>query len=223
MVSPNRRLKLFNRVLKEFLVQYNKIYSEKISFKTKDILYLKTYKEECNFVFDSFIICDKSIFPNISLCKMLNLEKIDISSCEYSIWQYLHNLYILTLESSEKNNILEKSKESLAKINNEIKTVEIKCDGNQENGLNTLISEIAEKVKNQLDGKSLEGLDPMQLMNELMSGKDNINMGGVNFSDILKSTTESIQNKVDAGEIDIGALKDQALSLLNSVSSSQPN
>ncbi len=219
MVSPNRRIKLFNRILREFLQEYNDFYDKKVTIKAPNLLYLNTFKDEVNFVIDKFFACDDKTFSNISLCKKLDLDNLNLSSSSLSLWSYLHNLYIMTLEATDKSPVVERSKASLEALKlrltvpktSQLTTVN-KAPGNSD--LNSLIAEIAEKVSGQLEGKNLEGLDPMAIMASLMSGGGNANIGGIDFSEILKTTTESIQEKVSSGQLNIETLKSQTMEML---------
>jgi hypothetical protein len=50
-----------------------------------------------------------------------------------------------------------------------------------------------------------------------MSGSSDININGIDFSDILKSTTASIEEKVKSGQLNIDALKSQTMDMLGSI------
>lgn len=117
MVSPNRRIKLFNRVLKEFVTDYNSVYDKKETLKAQDILYLDTFRDEVNMVKEDFFNCNSEVLSRVSICKQLSLDTMDISGNTHSLWNYLHTLYMTTIESSEeKQLIVVESKKSLEKL-----------------------------------------------------------------------------------------------------------
>jgi hypothetical protein len=205
-------------MLREFLQEYNSFYDKNVTIKAPNLLYLNTFKDEVNFVIDKFFACDDKAFGNISLCKKLDLDNLNLSSSRLSLWGYLHNLYIMTLEATDKSPVVERSKISLEALKSSMETKVAVAKPNVGNtDLNALIAEIAEKVSGKLDGKNLDGLDPMEIMNKFMSGSSDININGIDFSDILKSTTASIEEKVKSGQLNIDALKSQTMDMLGSI------
>ena len=225
-ISDAKRLKIFNKILKEFLNQCNTIKKgeTRTMFKADSISFLKTFRQECDFLFESFINCDDCVVGSISLCKKADLDKLisELSTeNSKSLWGYIHNLYIVCVNGDKNVNleeIVNKSKEGISLINKDF----IKNVGDDTspfgNDLGGIIEEISNHVNSQLVDNSTDGeIDPMELMTRLMSGEENVIMGGVDFSKILKSTTESIQNKINSGDLDINVLKNQTMGLLNSV------
>lgn len=227
-VSENKKLKIFNKILKEFLNQCNSLKSQgeqRIMFKVESRNTMKTFREECEFVFESFIECEPASVSNISLCKKADLDKtIDNLSTENTkiVWGYLHNLYIVCVNGDSKvdvEDLVKKSKESIDLIN---KDFSLNKEGSSGmpfgKDLGSIIEEISNKVSGQLEScQAEEDIDPMALMTRLMSGEENVTMGGVDFSKILRDTTESIQGKINSGEIDVEVLKNQTMGLLSSV------
>ena len=70
---------------------------------------------------------------------------------------------------------------------------------------NNLIGDIASQVSKSLEGQDLSGVNPMELMNGLLAG--NTNIGGIDFSKIIESTTGTIRGKVERGELDMSKLQ----------------
>lgn len=217
MPGPNRRIKLFNRLLKEFLTDYESISNKKFTIKVKDGDFLTKYKEQVEKTKEVFLSCNDRCLNSIDLCKTIKLVESPKGVDKYSVWKYLHDLYFLTLEEVDQK-ILEISKlglvsckttEHLSKFAN---AIEKKVEKNTHFG--NLIQDIAGQVSKSLEGKDLSSLNPMDLVNGLMSGKTS-NINGIDFTDILQSTTETIQNKVNTGEIDIKDLQTQAGDLFN--------
>lgn len=238
MVAPNKRIKLFNRLLNEFLDDYDKIYNVK-SPRTKitQLKVLNTFKDEINYVREAFFNCDESSFKNITLCKTINLDKRENFTLQnrISIWKYLHNLYILTQEAPDKGTISQDAKQALDKLQGKVvspQTVSNKDTSPKDFDLSQitqllpnktipkemggLIEDIAAQVSKTLEGKDLSNINPMELMNSLMSGNGNATINGIDFGSILKNTTDKIKQQVDNGEIDINKLKEQAEDLINS-------
>ncbi len=217
MPGPNRRIKLFNRLLKEFLTDYESISNKKFTIKVKDGDFLTKYKEQVEKAKEVFLACNDSCLNSIDLCKTIDLVETPKGDDKYNVWKYLHNLYFLTLEEVDEK-ILEISKLGLASckttehLSKFANAIEKKVEKNTHFG--NLIQDIAGQVSKSLEGKDLSSLNPMDLVNGLMSGKTS-NINGIDFTDILQSTTETIQNKVDAGEIDIKDLQTQAGDLFN--------
>ncbi len=203
MVAPKKRIKMFNKLLQEFIDNYNKMYDLETPFvKIREISVLNTFKDEINFVSELFFNCDQSALKNITLCKQLKLDTLKISEeNKVSIWSYLHNLFLLTQEAPDKSQLIEKTKKA------------IECLTNTEPDLSNLFQDIAGEVSKSLQGKDISSINPMELMNALMAGNSNIN--GIDFMNIIKNTTEKLQNKIDSGEIDTNKLQKQAENLIS--------
>lgn len=230
MVSINRRIKIFNKIFKEFLIEYNKIYNKNFKIKVKNFEMLHKYNTDIEPRIDKFIKCDNSCLEHIELCKTIELKKIE-SNSKY-IWSYLHNLYFITLE--EKNEkLVEESKKSLKSLEsleslqilNKTKDIVPNIDFqniaknlqnsnllNPNSDMGGLITDIASQVAKKLEGKDLSTINPLELITNMMSGNDSV--GGIDFGSILKETSEKINNKVISGELDIEKLKSEAKSLL---------
>lgn len=198
----NRKIKIFSKILNDFIKNYNETVSrndKKLkSLKLKDQTVLKTFKEECDFIFEDFEKCNINCFERLSLCKKFNL---DVSDNSESLWEYLHLLYLCTLK--DKNLELTESLREKRKVAFAPKE-----------GINSLVSAISKKIN--VDNEDLKDFDPMILMNALMKGEslENIQIGNINFGDILKETTSMIEAKVNSGEMDLENLKNEAQGLL---------
>lgn len=212
MPGPNRRVKIFNRVLKEFLSDYKKISNKNISFKANDISFLNKYREQVEAVKDDFFKCDDKALKDIEMCLKMDMVSTPPGEDKYNVWKYLHDLYIITLEKATEE-VLEKSKTGLKncklpeKFSAFAKNLEKNVSHNTDFG--NLIQDIAGQVSKSLEGKDLSSLNPMDLIAGLMSGNAT-DINGIDFSDIIKNTTETIQGKVESGELDINELQTQA-------------
>jgi hypothetical protein len=208
MVAPKKRIKMFNRILSEFIEDYNKMYNLEIPFvKIKELSVLNTFKDEINYVSEDFFKCEQTAFKNITLCKQLQLDqREDLGENKLSIWKYLHNLYILTQEAPDKSDLVNKTKQALENVSSSLAVT------TQDTDMAAIIQDIAGEVSQSLQGKDLSSINPMDLLSTLMSGNTNIN--GIDFGAILKNTTEKIQSKIQSGELDTDKLKKQADNLL---------
>lgn len=204
---------MFNKLLEEFIEDYNKMYNLAIPhIKIKELGVLNTFKDEINYVSEDFFKCEQVAFKNITLCKQMQLDKHkDFGENKLSIWKYLHNLYLLTQEAPDKNNIVNKTKTAIESLqsssNTELKKLQ------EDSDMANIIQDIAGEVSKSLEGKDLSAINPMELLTTLMSGNNMIN--GVDFGSILKNTTEKIHSKIQSGEIDTIKLKKQADDLLS--------
>lgn len=229
MVSQKRRVKMINKLLKEFYTEYKKIsHCKSIVLNQIEISdFPVEFREQVKTNQEDFFNCVSSSLNDINLCKSINIDNIDMDgfSCENkkNIWKYLHNLYILTLEDVQTlqlQEIYEKSKNGLENIEIEEKSLQKQSDKidldfpsllsslNENNEMKNLIEELTFKFSKKLEGKDLSNINPMNLMASLMSG--NSSSGGIDFGDILKDVSESVQEKIKKGELDVNNLKSQA-------------
>jgi hypothetical protein len=199
----NKQLKLFKRTINEFLDEYNKLdETMEIRLKIKSIDIVK-YNMEIKSNIESFIDRQPDIFNKITLFSKLDLQKVDTS-----VWDYLNNLYFISEGTSIDPSIIEKCKNYNKQI-----VVPKKDNTQSKDQFGSLIGDIAGKVSKSLEGKDLTGINPQMLLAGLMSGNTD-SIGGIDFSKILEQTTQTIKLKVDAGELDLEALKSQASGIL---------
>jgi len=218
MVSISRKIKLFKRLFNEFLNEYNKLTGKNFSIKIKEYEILEKYNLEIKNNLDKFIECESDIINKITLCKSIemNINNQVFINNKSSIWNYLHNLYFITMDSVDSEIIL-KSKEYLSKL--QMQLVPKDTGINLENlnlddpGMGDLISDIAKQVTDKLKGQDLSNIDPMQLMSQMLAGGHSVN--GIDFGSIIQDTANKIKTKVENGEIDLDKLKNQAKGLIS--------
>jgi len=223
MVSNNKRIKLFNKILKNFLEQYNVVSSEQFSMKIKEFSILETYNSDIEKVKEQFINCNQECFKTISLCNKINLDNITpeiYNNNKKIIWKYLHDLYFITLEKVTDDVLLD-SKRSINNLITELIVAKSKTNEIPgipgipdisalfgQVGMNDLINDITQQVTEKLQGQDLSDLNPNELMSQLISGNNSIK--GVDLSSIIQNSLTSIQTKVSNGEIDLEQLKSVA-------------
>jgi len=221
MVGINKKTKLFNKVFREFLDEYRTLTGENVivkKIKSSDVI--MKYFSEVNERLQAFINCDNSIIPEISLLKGIDAEKYKIN------WEYLHNLYFITLPQANPE-LVQKSKDAIALSKSESSEINIMAlkgmvDNPETQNLNSLINEIAQQITGSLKDVDLSKIDPTELMTNLMAGKNQA--CGIDFTSIIETTTKDIHSKIDKGQLDLNNLKNSAEALLENlgVSSKKP-
>lgn len=200
-VYSSKQIKLFKKVLGEFSSNYNLKNNSSISFKVRSID-LKNYSEYIEQDIDSFVGKNTEILAGMKLFQ----GKVSPESIP---WAYIQSLYFIC--SPDSAELLSKCK-SVA-IVKPVVVPEVPLAGNSD--FNNMIGDISARVAEGLKGQDLSKIDPMALMNGLMSG--NTCIGGFDFSKIIEDTTKSIKEKVSSGELDPESLKTQATGLLSSL------
>lgn len=207
MTISSKRLKLFKKTFYELLEEYNKnITSALIEKKKIKIVDIELFGININDNLEDFINRNNICFTKIKLLDPFNLSTIDSTD---STWEYIKNLYII----SQGTGI---SKDTLDRLNNRnVLTIH----SNKDQTLNSLvpmlqnidfsdfsglINEIAIPLMKSLEGKNIS---PKDLLSGMLSGNSD---NGIDFSDIIEQTTNSIQTKVNNGELDINILQSQA-------------
>jgi len=141
----------------------------------------------------------------------IDIEKIN--------WEYVHTLYFISHGKSIEPAVVERCKKNrLNKVtmvmkktlDNTKKGLEISPENSESFG--KLIGDIAGQVAKSLEGKDLTNLNPQDLLTGMMSG--NMNIGGINFQEILDNSTKNFQTKVDSGEIDVADFSKQAQDMM---------
>lgn len=220
MASINKKIKLFNKVLNEFLKEYNTINSEQLSLKVKEYKILAMYKSDIEKVNEQFISCDPKCLKDISLCSRFNLDSITpeiYNNNKKIIWKYLHDLYFITLEKDKlTDDLLLDSRRSINNLVTSITSVNpitsinslpdlTKMFGDSNDGMQSMINDITREVTDKLKNQDLSNIDPMTLMTQLMSGNNSIN--GIDLSSIIQSSVSKMQVKIENGEIDLENLQ----------------
>jgi hypothetical protein len=227
MVGRQRKIKLFNRIFQEFLNEYRSVSGDNIPVtKIKSIDNVLQYNTDVGKVLEKFIGCDDSVIPKISLLNFIDPIATKIN------WEYLHNLYLITLDTQDPE-LVRKSKENikahkemiviktpkagkllrtpastvpdLAKFSDMAKTLET-------SNLNGVMNDIAGKVTEYLKDVDISKIDTAELITSLMSGSKQA--CGIDFTSIIDSATNDIHARIDNGELDIGDIKDSTQALL---------
>lgn len=209
MTITNKQLKVFKRVLEEFLSEYNKLddtFEVKLKVKMETI---SKFGEEVNLNLEKFINRDTSILKSFSLFKRLDLN--------LDSYDYIHQLYVVSQGTSIDQDIIKRFEESknimdiIPKKQNISQFPSFLENRNNPIGsdaLMGLVGDIAGQVGESLKGKDLSKINPQELLSGLMSGKNNI--GGIDFTQILAQTTGILQQKVSSGEVNLDSLKKEA-------------
>jgi len=221
MVGRQRKIKLFNRIFQEFLNEYRAVSGENIPVtKIKSIENVKQYNSDVTKVLENFIRCDDSVISKISL-----LNFIDPLSNKIN-WEYLHNLYFITLEQQNPE-LVEKSKENIKAHKERViirtpKTRQVKVPdlssvtkSLETSNLNDVMNGIAEQVTEYLKDVDLTKINTSELITSLMSGSKQA--CGIDFGPIIDSATNDIHTRIDNGELDIAEIKDSTEALLSKI------
>lgn len=214
-MNPRRVLKLFNRVLKEFLEEYKVFTGKDIKLKITEISTINLYSKEVSNVLDKFISCDRDCIDKITLLKNIDLHTVNLDVNKKHIWKYIHNLYFISVKGPTPE-LIDKSKKSIENLVDSKKETEIdfnsiakSLQGSSEAaGLGSLIENISQKMTKQLEGKDVSNLNPMDLITGIMSGNTS-DIGGIDFSSIMDYAAKEIHDKNSSGEIDVNKLKEQ--------------
>jgi hypothetical protein len=197
MTFTNKQVKLFRKVLYEFYDEYKLASGSLLDFKIKiDANVLEKFFSEIKNHLDKFINRHISLINEITLFSDINTSKVNIN------WDYIQQLYLICGGTIEVQEIVKKpiTKES--------------------NAFNSLVGDLAVNVAKSLEGQDLTKINPAELMQSLMSG--NMNVGGIDFSEIIKMSTENVKNKVSSGELDIEELRESASNVWGGIGMNMP-
>lgn len=224
----NKKVKLVNKILKELLHELNVFYNKEYNYTDVRFNSIKQLSEFHTQILDnltSFMNCDLEIFNNVLLFKNLQLLDIDLGKNKFSVWKYLHNMFLITWtdntvikkddasdEVITKEYLINLSKNNITELykNENIKPV---SDGNLGNNLSGLFNlfnnpdmiKMVQCVAEQISSSSVsDGNIPMNLMSQLMGG--NGGKGNEQFMNIIQETTSIIKKKVDDGELNLSNL-----------------
>lgn len=206
MVSEARKKIIFNRVLTEFLSEYKTIKNIKLNVpkvSIEDIVKFNTEVKNCE---EKFIKCDPECILNISLCKKIELDVLNLQKNPEIIWKYLHNLYFVSNEKKDTIKLIEESKDNIKALEKTVQPMTSLDFG----GLSSVIQEVSKVVASQLEGKDLSNVDPSNMFDMLSNGSS-----GIDFASIIKNTTEQLNLKISSGELDVNSLTNQLKPFMN--------
>ena len=107
MVGRQRKIKLFNRIFQEFLNEYRSVTGVNFPVtKIKSIENVNQYNSDVTKVLEAFVKCDDSVITKISLLNFIDPIATKIN------WEYLHNLYFITLDKQDPE-LVEESKKNI--------------------------------------------------------------------------------------------------------------
>jgi hypothetical protein len=200
MGKSSTKIKLFKKVFREFLDEYSKMTNLTIDVKIKNSEPLNTYIDDVKKVEDSFICRDSDSLGSITLLKCLNLNDTNIKVN----WDYLHNMYFIALGEADEG-LIKRSQEVTKEPLPETQGPNIMGLLNNP-AISNIISELLPAVTKSLEGKDLSGIDPQEALKGLMSG-GTPSIGGFDFSELIKQTTDKVKQSISEGKLDLKELK----------------
>lgn len=229
----NKQVKLFNKILKEFVEEYSLITGSQLKIKAKSDKII-IFNTEVNNSLEEFVNCENTMLEKISILKnsQIDFDKIN--------WEYLHTMYFISQGKSIDKTIVSRCKVNRSKIVTVIQSpshpnstgmdmgMMMNMIGNiggmgdnqgtsnisnissmlQSESFGKLVGDIAGQFAKTLEGKDLSNINPQDLLSGMMSG--NMNIGGIDFQSILDTSTAQFKEKVESGEIDITEFTKQA-------------
>lgn len=197
-VTCKRRMKVFNKVLSEMLVDYNKTFQSDKFMRIKNIEEINAYHDEVKSLLDDFINCKSVVFEKVSLLKKLNIGPHFTPANEKIVWDYLTNLFIVSFSDSSAAQSMQDS------ITNQRTEIAQTVTASTSNSLLSMVDSVTKELSTELEGKDSD-ITPMDLITGIMSG--NTNIKGVNFGPIISNMYDSLQSKIQTGEINLEQLK----------------
>lgn len=252
----NRQLKLFKRILSDFIREYTLITNIKIKVPSVNVESVDKFVSQVKTHFTDYSNCNELILSKIDMLKELDTSKVKIQ------WVSLHNLFLIVFESTSKLIVFSYTKEQvISKFEAGRKAIATKeilhppqtneivnpqtnsmvslmpmmtgllpmlQQGNSnENGsvpqgldfmndpmFASLIKETSSSLMKSFEGKEdkLKNINPMDLFNGLISGNPTID--GIDLSGIVGNLQNSINNKINSGELNPDEIKNKAENLM---------
>lgn len=213
MVSEHKKIKLFDKTIREFISEYSIIdpsINKTLRYKTYEKIVL--FNKEVHENQQDFIACKLTSIVNLTLIKDLGIQT-STSSLDPNIWKYLHNLYFITLDldSTELLTIMNESKENITKYSAATKPKQPQLPFNPVDlmgmfgggEMSNIMKTVSEQLTQQLEGKEDPFADienPMDIFSSIISGQT---VGGIDFMSIINSTMSTLTTKVDNRELKI--------------------
>jgi hypothetical protein len=255
----NRQLKLFKRILTDFIREYTLITNIKIKVPSVNIESVDKFVSQVKTQFTDYANCNEVILSKIDMLKELDTSKVKIQ------WVSLHNLFLIVFESSSKLIVFSYTKEQVISnfeagrkaiatkeivhpqqtkeiVSPQINAMESTMslmpmmagllpmlqqgnsngNGDVPQGLDfmndpmfaSLIKETSTSLMKSFEGKEdkLKNINPMDLFNGLISGNPSID--GIDLSGIVGNLQNSINNKINTGELNPDEIKNKAENLM---------
>jgi len=254
----NRQLKLFKRILTDFIREYTLITNIKIKVPSINVESVNQFVLQVKTNFHDFANCNESVLSKIDMLKQLDTSKVKIQ------WVSLHNLFLIVFteviitKKTELNFTYTKEQvisnfEAGRKATSTKEIVQPQLQqnpmdsamnlmpmmagllpmlqGTQGNptgngstppGLDfmndpmfaSLIQETSSSLMKSFEGKEdkLKNINPMDLFNGLISGNPSIE--GIDLSGIVGNLQNSINNKINTGELNPDQIKNKAENLM---------
>src|SRR4029079_4826974 len=190
VIGLRKKIELFNDTFQEFLAEYRTLSGiDTVKAKKIKTSYpLMQYFSEVKLKLDKFMSCEDAVIPELTLLNKIN---IDPSKCKIN-WEYLHNLYFITLPVPDPE-LIQRSKDAIAEqrqremqvatkempgaVQDKLAGIDISAlqgmaNNPETQNLNTLINDIAHQISGSLQGMDLSKVDPTELLTNLMSGNN---------------------------------------------------
>lgn len=215
-VSITQRIKIFNKIYKEFhdeLDMSGKLKYDKIKKFNTVNEYNKQISENINMVIEKNV----QIISNVKLLAKYSVlinNKINENMANKDvIFSYIKNLYYITFENKQDADSIS------AMLDMNIDSVLGGLFNSGENNkLMKFAMDLAEEIKpiySEMNIENLEGIDIQSLIQDAMKGNINVNNISKNLSDsdkekierLITIIKEKITSKIESGELNINELK----------------
>jgi hypothetical protein len=197
------KVKIFNKVYKE-MQRDIKVALKKtthMSFIINDVSEIEIFSTQMKENNKLYVERDVDILKKVDLLNQFFFNKPALTSAnKEAVWKYLQVMYSMASEE-KKELVKQKQPLDINKLGDMVSTLM----NDKDSGFGTLIEDISEKLKGKLGGNDE---DKSKILQDLMAGK--MESSGINFKDIISQATNSIKEKVDAGEIDMDKMKSVA-------------
>lgn len=236
----NRQLKLFKRIFNDFIREYTLITNIKIKAHSVNHESVSKFVSEIKNNFNDYANCNESVLTKIEMLKDLDTSKVKIQWV--SLHNLFLIVFDTNSFSFTKEQVISKFESGRKQIGKIIASVSPSTlidpsasvmslmpmmagllQGNSSDTSNDfmndpmfadLIQQTSSSLMKSFEGKEdkLRNINPMELFNGLISGKPIV--GGIDLSDIVGNLKDSIDNKINAGELNPDQIKNKAENLI---------
>ena len=197
MGKASVKVKFFKKLLRDFLLGYEKATGATVHIKVKTMEVVRGFLDDVKQNHDEFMKCNKECLKYISIFKAVNFDNFIVD------WSYLHGMYFASMEDEPPEELVMLSKANISNVNlsvgdsGNISGVDLNnIIGNP--AIHKIANDLMPMIQKTLENKDASTLNIQEIMSSLMSGDNKA--GGIDFSEVIAETTAKVKDGMKRGD-----------------------
>jgi hypothetical protein len=207
-MTTKKQLKMFNKVFVQ-MQDAVKVSLKKMNSKTckaKQIEQLHKFSSDVETHLALYASKDQDFLKKVELLNEFFADKPLLSKANVeAVWKFIHAMNVIAKNSNDTNLVVSNTPNAAS-----LEALVGSLMSDENSGFKNIVEDISLQLEASMKGKDI---DQSKVIGDLLAG--NLNTSGIDFGEIIKTTTKNLQSKVESGEVDINKLKQTSEQIAN--------